>query len=148
MLSQPGKLLLINSILVSLMAHIMSTYAIPKSILNKINSFLRFFWASSLDKKLIYWRKTESLWQHKSKGGVILRNVEALNSMLLLSTAWRIHSKHDLLISNYTEQSIKAPSCSTLLVLNFPQTLAGSKECVRIEEGIASHRRRWSQHFH
>lgn len=99
-LNQAGKILLINSILVTRASHIMATFQLPKFILNKVSPILlKFWWATSHNRKPIYWRKKELLQEHKSKGGLGLKDMEALNQALLFKQAWRIQSNQSLLVS-------------------------------------------------
>lgn len=70
-LSQAGKVVLINGILTALSANVLSLYAIPKYILDKVTaSIMKFWWSSSGDKTPIYWRKKEVLFMHKNDGGL------------------------------------------------------------------------------
>lgn len=56
-LSQAGKLLLKNSILIAFASHVMATDMIPKKILRQATSaILKFWWSSSMEKKPIYWK--------------------------------------------------------------------------------------------
>lgn len=71
-LTQAGKLILINSILIAYASHIMAMYQIPKYILNQTPShLLKFWWASSHDRKPIYWRKRKLLEKSKNSGGAL-----------------------------------------------------------------------------
>lgn len=82
-LSAPGKLILINSVLIAMASHILSIYSCPKRVLAKISSSLtKFWWASSSSKRPIYWRKSELLFAHKTDGGLGLKNVAILNNAL------------------------------------------------------------------
>lgn len=99
-LSQAGKLILINSIIVEMASHVMSIYLVPKSVLSKINSLmLKFWWSSSVDKRPIYWRKQSLLENHKAEGGLGLRNIFSLNQALVFRQAWRLQAKPHLLAS-------------------------------------------------
>lgn len=59
---------------------------------------LKFWWSSSFEKTPVYWRKREILEQHKSQGGLSLRNISITNKALLFNQAWRIHKTKDSLI--------------------------------------------------
>ncbi|XP_021857984.2 uncharacterized protein [Spinacia oleracea] len=98
--SQPGKLLLINSILVAMASHILSIYSCPSLIAKKINSnLLKFWWATSSSRKPIYWRKKELLYHHKGEGGVGIKEIGTLNLALLARQSWRMYSNPRLLAS-------------------------------------------------
>ncbi|XP_021835074.2 uncharacterized protein [Spinacia oleracea] len=95
-----GKLLLINSVLIAMASHILSTYLCPAMITKKLNSTLLRYWrASSSTKKPIYWRKKELLYSHKNDGGMGLKEVRTLNVALLARKSWRMHTHSDLLAS-------------------------------------------------
>ena len=99
-LSQPGKLILINTILTTLASHIMVVYLFPQKITKKLSSILlRFWWSSSMGKTPIYWRKKELLQKHKSQGGLSMRNLAHVNKALLFNQAWRINKNKESLIN-------------------------------------------------
>ncbi|XP_021844939.1 uncharacterized protein [Spinacia oleracea] len=99
-LSQAGKLILINGILVAMASHVLSIYMMPKYVLKRINSLLlRFFWSSSMSSRPIYWRKADVIQQHKADGGLGVRNIENLNKALLFKQAWRMHSNPSSLMA-------------------------------------------------
>lgn len=93
-------MLLINNILVTFASHIMATFTIQKKILQSITSkLLKFWWASSHQKKSIYWRKKYLLEQHKAQGGLGLQNLENLNTALMFKQSWRMKTRPELLMS-------------------------------------------------
>ena len=99
-LNQAGKLILFNSILAAFASHVMALYSIPKKILAEATSAcLKFWWGSNAQKKPIYWKKRTLLEEHKHKGGMGLRNLEAINSATLFKQAWRIQNNQGLLVS-------------------------------------------------
>lgn len=65
-LSVPAKLVLINVSLVSIASHIMSTYLLPISITNKLDSIVSHFLWSSRGHKGIHWKSKECI--HLPKG--------------------------------------------------------------------------------
>lgn len=98
-ISQMGKLLLINSILICLASHIMSIYLLPKKIYNITNfHFPKILVVFLYPKTLIYWRKKETLFSHKLTEGIGLRNIPNLNKSLFFNHAWRIFNKPSSLI--------------------------------------------------
>ena len=110
-LSQTGKLILINTILISLASNIISTYILPQKITRRISSvLLKFWWASTMDKTPIYWRKRSLLEKHKSQRGLSFRNIAHVNKALLFNQAWRIHnSQNSLLHQIYVAKYKKDP---------------------------------------
>ncbi|XP_048498238.1 uncharacterized protein LOC125496736 [Beta vulgaris subsp. vulgaris] len=112
-LSQTGKLILINTILISLASNIISIYMLPKRITKKITSMLlKFWWSSSMDKKPIYWKKRELIEKHKSQGGLSFRNISNVNKAMLFNQAWRIHKNkeslvHQIFVAKYKKDPIQ-----------------------------------------
>lgn len=98
-LSQGGKLILMNSIIIAMASHVMALYLVPKGVLKRISSlFTKFFWASSMEKTPVYWRARTLLEKHTSEGGLSLRNVEKLNVALVGKQAWSIHNNPHCLV--------------------------------------------------
>uniref|UniRef100_A0A803MP61 RNase H type-1 domain-containing protein n=1 Tax=Chenopodium quinoa TaxID=63459 RepID=A0A803MP61_CHEQI len=99
-LNQPGKLVLINGILVAIAHHILSLYWCPRRITSKINSLInKFWWCSNTTYKGICWRKKEVLFMHKSEGGLGLKDVASINKSLLMKQSWRFYCNPSLLAS-------------------------------------------------
>ncbi|XP_048494745.1 uncharacterized protein LOC125494904 [Beta vulgaris subsp. vulgaris] len=104
-LSLAGRIILINSILSMLSLNILSTFLIPKTIANRLNSiFARFLWAGTSDKKPIYWKGKSTLELPKSSGGLGIRNVHLFNKALLAKQAVRIHNSSHSLIAHLAVQ--------------------------------------------
>uniref|UniRef100_A0A803MSN8 Reverse transcriptase domain-containing protein n=1 Tax=Chenopodium quinoa TaxID=63459 RepID=A0A803MSN8_CHEQI len=107
-LSQAGKLVRINSILIAILSHVISLYLLPKKVMEKLTSTcLRFFWGTSMEKRLIYWRKNEVLKIRKEQGGLSLRNIPMLNTSLLYKQEWRIHNDSNSLVSKVLKGKYK-----------------------------------------
>ena len=61
-LSQAGKLILINSILIVFASHTMAVFNYPKFILKQVTSLLlKYWWASNNTRKPIYWKKKNTI---------------------------------------------------------------------------------------
>ncbi|XP_057248212.1 uncharacterized protein LOC130590197 [Beta vulgaris subsp. vulgaris] len=74
-ISQAGKLMLINHVLIASIAHILSVFLIPTTIANKLDAMLaRFFWSNSSGKG-IAWKSKELLHLQKGAGGLGLRSI-------------------------------------------------------------------------
>lgn len=98
-ISPAGKLILINTILASLAAHIISIYLLPVKVKKKVTSFLPRYWRStSQERKPIYWRKRTLLEKHKEEGGLSMRNIRNMNISLLAKQAWRIDQNKSSII--------------------------------------------------
>lgn len=87
-LNQACKLILIHSTLIAYASQSMYTFLFPKNITKRTLSVIRKLWWSALiNKKPIYWRKITLLKEHKSNGGLGLRNIEILNKETLCKQA-------------------------------------------------------------
>ncbi|XP_057248933.1 uncharacterized protein LOC104886993 [Beta vulgaris subsp. vulgaris] len=98
-LSQAGKVILINSVLIASIAHILFVFLLPTTIANKVDAMVsRFFWAKPSGKG-IAWRRKDILNMPKGAGGLGLRSVMVHNRALLIKKVWRIHRNSKLLVS-------------------------------------------------
>ncbi|XP_057250055.1 uncharacterized protein LOC130591143 [Beta vulgaris subsp. vulgaris] len=98
-ISQAGKLILINSVLIASIAHILSVFLIPTTVANKLDAMLaRFFWSNSSGKG-IAWKSKELLHLQKGAGGLGLRSIAMHNRSLLMKKVWRIQKNSGDLIS-------------------------------------------------
>lgn len=78
-LSQAAKLVLNNSILVSISSHVMKCFKLPLSITNKIDSLIsRFWWATNGDRG-IHWARRHTIQCPKGMGGLGIRAVATFN---------------------------------------------------------------------
>lgn len=69
-ISQPTKLIIINSILVRTLMQHLSVFRLPGEIVNKLDSMLlRFFWLNAQSKG-IHWRKKQVLQMPRGCGGL------------------------------------------------------------------------------
>jgi len=97
-LSKAGRTVLIQSHLESLPAHTMQCFQLPRTTLCQLDNLLRtFFWKKSPSENglpLIAWDK---MCRPKSKGGLGLRNSEAVNSAFQCKLAWRLLTKDNSL---------------------------------------------------
>ncbi|XP_010692677.1 uncharacterized protein LOC104905754 [Beta vulgaris subsp. vulgaris] len=115
-ISQAGKIILINSVLIASIAHILSVFLLPTTIAHKVDAMIaRFFWTNHSGKG-ITWRRQEILHMPKGAGGLGLRSITVHNRALLIKKVWRIHQNSDLLISKvFTSHSlVSSPKLSTL----------------------------------
>ncbi|XP_010676995.1 uncharacterized protein LOC104892705 [Beta vulgaris subsp. vulgaris] len=104
-LSQPMKLVIINSILVATIMHHLSIFQIPTTITNKLDAMLaRFFWKNNSQTGL-HWKKKEILHHPRGQGGLGIRSIGTFNTALLMKQVWRIHNKPHLLLSKVFKPS-------------------------------------------
>ncbi|XP_057251682.1 uncharacterized protein LOC130591786 [Beta vulgaris subsp. vulgaris] len=115
-LSQAGKLILINSVLIASIAHILSVFLLPTTIANKVDAMVsRFFWAKPSGKG-IAWRRKEFLHMPKGAGGLGLRSVTVHNRALLMKKVWCIHRNSKLLVSQvFASHSLHSTSHFSML---------------------------------
>lgn len=98
-ISQPTKMIIINSILIGAIMNHLAIFRIPTTITNKIDSMLAsFFWKDSHGRG-IHWKKRNILHSARHSGGLGLRNVGFFNRALLMKKAWRIHQNPHLLLA-------------------------------------------------
>ncbi|XP_021767821.1 uncharacterized protein LOC110732209 [Chenopodium quinoa] len=98
-LSQAAKLVLINTVLVSISAHVMKCLKLPQSIENKIDLLIAKFWWANDGNKGMHWVKKEVIQLPKSMGGLDIRCTSKLNEALLFKQASQMHLNPLLLIS-------------------------------------------------
>ncbi|KAM5574961.1 hypothetical protein ABKV19_014083, partial [Rosa sericea] len=93
-LSQAGRLQLISSVIESILIYSFHIYEWPKSLLNRVQGWMRnFFWNGDPIKSgsaLVAW---STVCSPKSQGGLGLKNLFALNRSLLLKRCWEVASK-------------------------------------------------------
>ncbi|CAN1194203.1 Putative ribonuclease H protein At1g65750 [Linum perenne] len=71
LLSHAGKTTLLKSVIQAIPTYIMSLFALPKKMINRMNSLLwKFFWAGSMTKKTIHWCKGKVLCEPMWEGGL------------------------------------------------------------------------------
>ncbi|CAL1384015.1 unnamed protein product [Linum trigynum] len=98
LLSPGGKEILLKAVLQAISTFIMSTFLLPLSITNKMDSILRrFFWAGSMKKRSIHWCKARVLEDPKQVGGLGFRNFHLFNLALVGKQVWRMLTNPDAL---------------------------------------------------
>ncbi|XP_010667214.1 uncharacterized protein LOC104884289 [Beta vulgaris subsp. vulgaris] len=104
-LSQPTKLIIINSILVATIMHHLSIFQIPTTIANKLDAMIaRFFWKNN-SQSGIHWKRKEIIHQPMGQGGLSIRNIGAFNKAFLMKQVWRIIHKPQQLLSRVFKSS-------------------------------------------
>ncbi|XP_021776358.1 uncharacterized protein LOC110740189 [Chenopodium quinoa] len=97
--SQPAKLILINTVLVSMSAHVMKCLKLPQSVTRKIDALItRFWWAGKGDKG-IHWVSRRVIQLPKSMGGLGIGGSSFINDALLFKQVTRMHLNPQLLLS-------------------------------------------------
>lgn len=98
-LSQTGGTCLINSVPNTMTNYAMSNFLLPKNILQTINRCIsKFWWGKERDTfvRFISWHK---ICQPKSFGGLVNKNSNIMNLVLLTKVAWRILTQPVSLLS-------------------------------------------------
>lgn len=98
-LSQAGGTCLINSVPNTMTNYAMSNFLLPKNILQTINRCIsKFWWGKERDRfvRFISWHK---ICQPKSFGGLVNKNSNIMNLVLLTKVAWRILTQPESLLS-------------------------------------------------
>ncbi|KAL9675120.1 hypothetical protein QQ045_003321 [Rhodiola kirilowii] len=90
LLSAAGKETLIKSCIQSVPIYTMSCFKLSKTLCEKMTAMtVNFWWNNSTKDRGIHWLRREILQKEKVKGGLGLRNFEALNCALLMKQLWR-----------------------------------------------------------
>ncbi|XP_020086093.1 uncharacterized protein LOC109708688 [Ananas comosus] len=97
-LSRGGRLILINSVLLSIPAFFCSLFKLPTWVLNIIDKFRRhFFWRGRMLRNgfqcLVTW---EHVCRPKKLGGLGIRSLRIMNLALLMKVLWNFYTYHNL----------------------------------------------------
>lgn len=83
-LSKAGRLTLRKSVLSSMPLYYMSLFVMPKGVSNQLNRIFRqFFWNEKDIKRRIHTVRWEQFCTDKGKGGLGLKDLQAMNQALL-----------------------------------------------------------------
>ena len=104
-LSQPAKILIINSILIGAIMNQLGIFQIPATIANKIDSMLAMFFWKDAQGKGVHWEKRDIIQRPRGQGGLGIRNIGIFNKALLMKKAWRIKQHPHLLLSQVYQRS-------------------------------------------
>lgn len=98
-LSQPFKLILINTIVMASILHHLAMFHIPLHIAHKIKGMIdRFFWGTS-ESTGIHWRSKHILQMPKGMGGLGIRNIGNFDQALLMKQVRCMQQHPQLLVS-------------------------------------------------
>jgi hypothetical protein len=89
-----GRLVLINSVMNSIPIFYMSLMKMPVQVRKKVVRIQRdFLWGGVSGNKKLSWVKWKVVCREKGKGGLGVRDLEVVNTSLLLKWRWRLVSK-------------------------------------------------------
>lgn len=87
----------------------MSTFEVPLSICDKIDSATRRFWwnSSSLRERYLAWKAGDNLCMPKNVGGLGFRKTKDFNMALMAKLSWMIGSKKEFLCIKFLRSKYK-----------------------------------------
>ncbi|XP_074310578.1 uncharacterized protein LOC141646600 [Silene latifolia] len=101
-LSQPCKLIIINSIILASLRFLMTSIPFPLGICKKLDSLIvAFWWRKDVRHKSIHWLSRDSLQLPLESGGLGFKSVSLLSQASLLKNFWRIHHHPSGLLSKF-----------------------------------------------
>ncbi|XP_021866146.1 uncharacterized protein [Spinacia oleracea] len=141
-ISQAAKLVLIQSILMSLASHVMRSLKIPSATVHKIDSLIAKFWWAGNGERGIHWVRREIVHRPKRLGGLGIRSAELVNDTPLFKQAFRIHNNPNLLISRVVNSRQGCLVCSNLSKIGLAQNSSWGKRSLfqavkKFEKGLA-----------
>jgi hypothetical protein len=108
LLSQAGRLTLINSVLNSIPIYTLSVFKAPITICNKLDSIINaFWWGHEPGQRKLHMTNWETLAQPKSLGGLGLKKFASMNKALIAKQYWRICNHPNLLLT----KTLKSKYC-------------------------------------
>ncbi|XP_021864500.2 uncharacterized protein [Spinacia oleracea] len=127
-LSPPSKLILIQTVLLSISSHVMRCLKVPLSIANKIDSLISKFWWAGGKESAMHWVKRDITNRPKSMGGLGIRSSQLLNDTVLFKQAMRLHNNKQLLVAKVIFSSHGCCVCGKGLISSIaPRGSMGKK---------------------
>ena len=108
LLSQVGRLTLINPILNSIPIYTFSIFKVPEAVCKKLDSLINvFWWGHDANRKKIHMTNWETITKPKTQGGLGIKKFGPMNKALLTKQYWRIRNNPNLLLS----KTLKSKYC-------------------------------------
>jgi hypothetical protein len=99
-LSFAGRATLIKAVAQAIPTYIMSSFLLPKSFCDHMESQIcKFWWGNNVDKRKIHWVNWKKTCKAKSKGGMGFKNLRAFNEALLAKQGWRLITNPQSLVA-------------------------------------------------
>ncbi|XP_026416859.1 uncharacterized protein LOC113312311 [Papaver somniferum] len=90
-MSPPGRGVMANTMLESLLVYTMPTFILPKTITKRVTNTIRDFWWEKLGpKKGMYIKGWRGLCKSKEKWGNGLKKLDLINISLIAKNGWRL----------------------------------------------------------
>jgi hypothetical protein len=108
LLSQAGRLTLINSVLNSISIYTFSVFKVPETVCKKLDSLINaFWWGHDSSRKKMHMTNWETITKPKNQGGLGIKKFGPMNKALLTKQYWRIRNNPNLLLS----KTLKSKYC-------------------------------------
>ena len=108
LLSQAGRLTLINSVLTSIPIYTFSVYKIPETVCKRLDSLINaFWWGHDPGRKKLHMTNWDTITKPKAQGGLGIKKFGPMNKALLTKQYWRIRNNPNLLLS----KTLKSKYC-------------------------------------
>uniref|UniRef100_A0A2N9G2E0 Reverse transcriptase zinc-binding domain-containing protein n=1 Tax=Fagus sylvatica TaxID=28930 RepID=A0A2N9G2E0_FAGSY len=109
LLSQAGRLTLINSVLNSIPIYTFSVFKAPHSICNKLDSIVNaFWWGHDPGHKKLHLTNWDTLTSPRQERGLGIRKFKLMNIALLAKQYWRICNNPNLLLTKTLKAKLGA----------------------------------------
>lgn len=96
LLSQAGRVILIQSVLQALPIYYMTTVRIPTDVIKTLTAMMRrFLWGAREEGSYMSYIAWDKITQPKTKGGLGLRSLKEVNEALLLKSLWKLAAGSD-----------------------------------------------------
>ncbi|KAF7804493.1 putative LRR receptor-like serine/threonine-protein kinase [Senna tora] len=111
LISQAGRVTLINSVLQALPIYQMSNIELPKKVVDKIDSITNdFFWGTKGNRKRIHLLSSKVLRQPRWEGGLGIKNIKLFNEALIPKNVWRLVERPNALCSRWFLEKYQNPN--------------------------------------
>ena len=108
LLSQTGRLTLINSVLTSIPIYTFSMFKIPETVCKRLDSLINaFWWGHDPGRKKLHMTNWDTITKTKTQGGLGIKKFGPMNKALITKQYWCIKNNPNLLFS----KTLKAKYC-------------------------------------